>query len=65
MALRGHYKTTSWYQLKAITHLSGQSVREFASVTELLAHQALVGLLKDFIHSEVAHAFVDGVKDQE
>jgi hypothetical protein len=54
-----------WSQLKAKIHLSSESLQEFAEAVNQLVHQALVRLPVDFIQSKAAHAFVNGVRDQE
>jgi hypothetical protein len=45
--------------------VSCKSLREFAAAIKHLAHWALVRLLVDFVQREAAHAFIDGVRDQE
>jgi hypothetical protein len=49
----------------ATIQLSGESLQEYVVAVEQLAHRALVGLPVDFIQSEAAHSFVDGVKGRE
>jgi hypothetical protein len=44
--------------------MCSESLQVFAAAIKQLAHWALVLLHKDFIQSEAAYAFVDGVKDR-
>jgi hypothetical protein len=41
--------------------MSGERLQEFAAAVEQLAHRALVGLPIDFIRTEAAYAFIDGL----
>jgi hypothetical protein len=52
-------------QLKARVQMSGETLQEFAEAVEQLAHRALVGLPVGLIHTEAAHASIDGVRDRK
>jgi hypothetical protein len=70
VALKGHYgdhQLAAAYrvQLKATMQLNGNSLQELAAAVEQLAHWALEALPVDFIQREVAHAFIDGLRDRE
>jgi hypothetical protein len=40
---------------------SGETLQEFATAVQQLTYRALVWLPVDFIQTEAAHAFIDGV----
>jgi hypothetical protein len=43
----------------------GETLQEFAAAVEQLAHRVCVGLPEGHIQTEAAHAFIDGIRDQE
>jgi hypothetical protein len=52
-------------QLKTRVQTGGETLQEFAASVEQLAHRALVGLPEGHIQTEIAHAFIDGIRDRE
>jgi hypothetical protein len=62
----GDHQLAATYQsqLKARVQTSGETLQEFATAIEQLAHWALVGLPIGYIQTKAAHAFIDGVRDR-
>jgi hypothetical protein len=63
----GDHKLAAAYRsrLKARVQTGGKKLQEFAAAVEQLAHRALVGLPTNHIQTEVAHAFIDGIRDRK
>jgi hypothetical protein len=53
----------NWSQLTARAQASGETLQEFSAAMEQLAHLSFVGLPVDFIQTEAAHSFFDGLRD--
>jgi hypothetical protein len=51
-------------QLKARTQANGETLQEFAAAIDKLARRAFVGLPVEHMLTEVAFAFIDGVRDR-
>jgi len=52
-------------QLKTRMQANEETLQEFAAAVEQLAHRAFVGLPVNFIQTEAAHSFIDGLRDRE
>jgi hypothetical protein len=55
-----HFASTDSYQLKARTQRAGESLQDFATVVEQLAHRAYPTLPEDHIWREAGKAFPYG-----
>jgi hypothetical protein len=52
-------------QLKTLTQKAGESLQEFATAIEQLAHRAYFALPEDHVRKEAGRAFTDGVEDPD
>jgi hypothetical protein len=60
-----HFAATFCSQLKTRTQKAGESLQDFATAVEQLAHRAYPTLPEDHIRREAGKAFADGVEDQD
>jgi hypothetical protein len=57
--------TTYRSQLKTRTQRTGESLQEFTTTVEQLAHHAYPALPKDHVRREAGKAFTDGLEDPD
>jgi hypothetical protein len=60
-----HFAAAFRSQLKTRTQKAGESLQDFATAVEQLAHRAYSTLPEDHIRREAGKAFADGVEDQD